>query len=355
MGYPHDFPAGSKDIVETERILAKGDLDREKAKLAPTTYGPGEAMEALVMKCILRIVIAFATEAKKLGWAITRAKEESLSFLQSLAILAPDEMGRDKYGLKIGNLTSGAFSKIRPEVQRKLEESAEWKELDDIFLSPAAAQVRRGSNDDGGGTERHGVRDSGSPIAAGQYTLERDAPSAETPDGRPNVGMEGDNPIPVRSQTPSLGVVTQDKATSPVLADVKAAVSSGAVPESTSGSNQTYPAPGPQPLQPPSGDKQSSARTRSADQSGRGVGNDAKSPEERAAAAAVKVKSQADVDTRSAADYLRCSVQHVRRLVRQGELVASKTRPMRITSASLESHMWPSTKTQASSARGPQK
>lgn len=78
------------------------------------------------------------------------------------------------------------------------------------------------------------------------------------------------------------------------------------------------------------------------------IGNDSNTPIEKAylpddaqiAAAEAMVKKKSDVDTRHAAFYLRCSTQHVLRLVREGKLVASKTSPKRITSASLQAYMW---------------
>jgi hypothetical protein len=61
----------------------------------------------------------------------------------------------------------------------------------------------------------------------------------------------------------------------------------------------------------------------------------------RIAAAEAIVKKNPDVDTRLAANYLRCSTQHVLRLVREGKLIASKTSPKRIKSASLQAYKWP--------------
>jgi hypothetical protein len=58
-------------------------------------------------------------------------------------------------------------------------------------------------------------------------------------------------------------------------------------------------------------------------------------------AAEAMVRSQSDVNTRIASQFLRCTPQHVYRLVRQRKLTGSKTKPMRITSASLRAYTWP--------------
>lgn len=62
--------------------------------------------------------------------------------------------------------------------------------------------------------------------------------------------------------------------------------------------------------------------------------------DEQVAAVERKVQQQADLSIREAAAYLRCTVQHVRRLARQGTLIASNTVPKRITSQSLKSYKW---------------
>ena len=61
-------------------------------------------------------------------------------------------------------------------------------------------------------------------------------------------------------------------------------------------------------------------------------------------AAEAMVTSKPDIDTRHAAWYLRCSQQHVLRLVRAGKLKATKTSPKRITTSSLRGYKWPSEK-----------
>ncbi len=70
----------------------------------------------------------------KLGWGTARAKRASLSALQSLAISAPEEIGCDRWGHKIRNLTDGPYSTIRPDVQKKFEESPLWRQFEDILL-----------------------------------------------------------------------------------------------------------------------------------------------------------------------------------------------------------------------------
>jgi hypothetical protein len=66
--------------------------------------------------------------------------------------------------------------------------------------------------------------------------------------------------------------------------------------------------------------------------------------DEQVAAAERMVNGKPDVSIKDTTAYLRCSVQHVRRLVRQGKLIASNTVPKRITSESLKAYKWRSAK-----------
>jgi hypothetical protein len=74
--------------------------------------------------------------------------------------------------------------------------------------------------------------------------------------------------------------------------------------------------------------------------------DDATAPESReptekqVAAADALITQKPDVDTQTAAWFLRCTTQHVLRLVRKRELVATRTKPKRITSDSLRAYKW---------------
>jgi len=159
MTYPYDFPASSQDEVEREIIRARRDLEQQKEDLSYSLHGPSDKLERLVLDYILRIVCTFATKAMKLGWGMARAQRESLSILQSLTITAPEEIGRDRWGNKISNLTSGPFSEIRPEVQRKLEKSQLWHRLEDILLGHAFENAPQGEHAESGLPGLHGRAD----------------------------------------------------------------------------------------------------------------------------------------------------------------------------------------------------
>jgi hypothetical protein len=61
---------------------------------------------------------------------------------------------------------------------------------------------------------------------------------------------------------------------------------------------------------------------------------------EQAAAAEALVGKENDVDVQHAAWYLRCSRGHILRLIRKKHLIATKTRPKRVTSESLKKYKW---------------
>jgi hypothetical protein len=70
------------------------------------------------------------------------------------------------------------------------------------------------------------------------------------------------------------------------------------------------------------------------------TGQSTKPTDDQVAAAESAVRAHAEVDIRRAAVYLGCSMQHIRKLARLQRLTGSKTRPMRITSASLREYKW---------------
>jgi len=189
MNYPYDFPATSRDKIEVEKIRARRELEQKKATLGSSFYGPGEELEALVREYILRIVVTFATEAKNLGWGTARAREESLTLLRSLAILAPHEVGRDRSGHRIGDLTQGAFSTIRPNVQQKFENSPQWKRLEDVLLSVSDVH-------DGAPPKRpHVMRSDGSADNPSERGVLEPTASDKNRRGRPTLDEENNRII----------------------------------------------------------------------------------------------------------------------------------------------------------------
>ena len=70
------------------------------------------------------------------------------------------------------------------------------------------------------------------------------------------------------------------------------------------------------------------------------TGQSSKPTDDQVAAAENAVRVNAKLDIRRAALYLGCSIQHIRKMVRLHRLTGSKTRPMRITSASLREYKW---------------
>jgi hypothetical protein len=110
--YPQEFSAQARARVEAERIIAKRDLEQFQSEKPPDKWAKDCRTwdERLFYRYILRVFLAFALEACKVGrqgiWAVDRIRAEAEEFLRRFTIQAYYESGRDRYGEKFANMTS---------------------------------------------------------------------------------------------------------------------------------------------------------------------------------------------------------------------------------------------------------
>ena len=129
--YPSEFSPEARDRIEKEKIRACREI------LPNRVYGFNE--QHLAIRCIMRIFRAFAEEAcalrKERGWTIERIESESKEFLRRLTIMVVFDKfpGLDQHW--ISNLNGS----INSDVERRLRDSAEWKEYEDLLIATPAS------------------------------------------------------------------------------------------------------------------------------------------------------------------------------------------------------------------------
>jgi hypothetical protein len=167
MEYPREFSPQARARVEAERLRAAKELEQDQNRVPSSHYGPSENDEHNFRKYILRVFLAFAREACKLGaqrlWAIDRVRSESEEFLRRFTIDAEYEKGYDnKQGRKLRTMVSHLSGGILEHADQKFRTSAEWRQFEEMLL--ALAEEISGSearSNDKGGSLRRAARRAG--------------------------------------------------------------------------------------------------------------------------------------------------------------------------------------------------
>ena len=144
MKYPAEFPAKVQDRIETEKVRAYRDL--RVSPLVPV----GPELFRVVDRCIMRIFRTYAKEACELRPrfpTIDRVDRDAEEFLRRLVITVVEEKAPQLRGLWLDDLTGPAGS----ATLRRLKDSPEWKEYEDMLLN-APSQTPGGGK--GGGRPR---------------------------------------------------------------------------------------------------------------------------------------------------------------------------------------------------------
>ncbi len=125
--YPSEFSPEARDRIEKEKIRVYREL------LPSSVYGFNE--QALAIRCVMRIFLAFAKEAcalrKERGWTIERIERESDEFRRKLTITVLHDKFPDLYRPWISNWNGSVAS----DVERRFRETPEWKEYEELLLT----------------------------------------------------------------------------------------------------------------------------------------------------------------------------------------------------------------------------
>jgi hypothetical protein len=135
--FPADFPFAARQRFLAKRLRAERALETKKNSIQDFV-----SAEALLIDFVLRVFIAFAEEAHKLGMqgVLTPAdvEEECLSFLRTYTLQA---------GLLDGHvLTSATLAQGANSVYTRIEDSKQWKEYRRLLQQVADAQIADGSD-----------------------------------------------------------------------------------------------------------------------------------------------------------------------------------------------------------------
>jgi hypothetical protein len=141
MDYPRDFPPEARARVEAEGLKATRDLERDRDQVPWSRYGPTAKDEENLRRYILRVFLAFAQQACKLGplWTVDRIRAEANEFLRRFTIEAYYHEGHDKDGRKLRDMVSHVNGSILPEVRREFEKSELWHQFQEELLAVAEA------------------------------------------------------------------------------------------------------------------------------------------------------------------------------------------------------------------------
>jgi lambda repressor-like predicted transcriptional regulator len=125
--HPREFSPEARDRVDREKIRAYREL------LPNSAYDYND--QKLAIRCIMRIFLAFAREACALrsgsGWTIESVERESEEILRRVTIMVVFDKfpGLDRHWINNWN------GSINSDGKRRLKESVEWKEYEELLLT----------------------------------------------------------------------------------------------------------------------------------------------------------------------------------------------------------------------------
>jgi len=298
--------------VEAEKVRAGNVLEKAKEQLPGTRWGSKLDVERLLKQYILSVFAVFAHEACDLGrsgvWNVVKVHSECLLFLRGFTNEAYSDKGYD---------TNDQRLTVPFLTDKDLRDWPEWKKYEDERLEVAQLQ-----------SVPHRPASESRPAILDQVP----ADGLQNTDDAANVRQEEDrNPSTPNSNDTAPDRQVDQKALVEVapMADGASAAAAPANPEQPPQQGSPGQLAGGIPRDEAGGESSTNLRREKTDPT-----------DEQVAVVERKVQQQADVTIKDAAAYLRCTVQHVRRLAHQGTLIASKTVPKRITSESLKAYKW---------------
>ena len=150
IDYPREFSPEARARIEAEMVRARRDFRLRRAEIT-SSYGPSAADEENFRQYVLRVFLAFAKEACKLGslrvWTVDKITPECVEFLRRFTIQAYYEDGHDRNGRRLSSMTSNLNGSLLEAVERQYRGSEEWRQFEDALLA-VAEQVATASHED---------------------------------------------------------------------------------------------------------------------------------------------------------------------------------------------------------------
>jgi hypothetical protein len=153
MEYPREFSPQARAKVEAAKLKARRQYIKRRADVALSRYGSDH--ERNLREYILRVFLAFAEEACKLGsdgtFGADRIQVESAEFLRRFTIEAYYEDGYDRGGSRLSEMTSHWGGGLLARVEQEYRKSPDWHEYERLLMV-TAEKIARGKRRKAGAT-----------------------------------------------------------------------------------------------------------------------------------------------------------------------------------------------------------
>jgi hypothetical protein len=147
MKYPSEFPQDARARVETETLRAYAALEQEVRGIESWRR------DVPFIRCVMRVFIAFAREACEFGkksnhwaWSDSELDQRCRDFLLMIVIDAWEDKAKDLGIRKMFSSTHNWGYSLDDGARRKIENSPEWKEYQDLLLDAFESQSARAAD-----------------------------------------------------------------------------------------------------------------------------------------------------------------------------------------------------------------
>jgi hypothetical protein len=147
MKYPSEFPQDARARVETETLQAYAALEQEVRGIESWRR------DVPFIRCIMRVFVAFAREACEFGkkshswaWSDSELDQRCRDFLLMIVIDAWENKAKDLGIRKMFSSTHNWGYSLDDGARRKIENSPEWKQYQDLLLDAFESQSVRAAD-----------------------------------------------------------------------------------------------------------------------------------------------------------------------------------------------------------------
>jgi len=147
MKYPSEFPQDARARVETEALRAYAVLEQEVRGIESWRR------DVPFIRCIMRVFIAFAREACAFGkksnlpvWSDSELDQRCRDFLLSIVVDLWEDKAKDLGIRKMFSSPHNWGYSLDDGARRKIENSPEWKEYQDLLLDAFESQSARAAD-----------------------------------------------------------------------------------------------------------------------------------------------------------------------------------------------------------------
>jgi hypothetical protein len=147
MKYPSEFPRDARARVETETLRAYAALEQDVRGIE------SRRRDVPFIRCVMRVFVAFARQACEFGkksnhraWSDRELDQRCRDFLLMIVIDAWEDKAKDLGIRKMFSSTHNWGYSLDDGARRKIENSPEWKEYQDLLLDVFESQSARAAD-----------------------------------------------------------------------------------------------------------------------------------------------------------------------------------------------------------------